>query len=354
MSISCSELLRAYPESLTLAKGDANVLISDVYPSENGKKGAIVFVSNEKHFALALQSGVSALVIPAQFKDKAMPYITDQVLMLSANVPLAMALVIGKFFNPPYPEQESAIHPTAVIHPSVKLGLNVQVGPYCVIGNNTSIGDNSVLHAHVVIEHEVTIGKNTVLLPHVYVGYKTQIGHFCEIKPHSTIASEGYGFAHDQAGKHYRIPQRGIVRIEDHVSIGAQCTIDRATFEETVIGEGTKLDNMIHIAHNTKIGKHCLFAGGTVVAGSAKLGSHLIVGGQSAIGGHLEIVDGVHLAGRSGVSSSILEAGVYGGHPIQPLKDNLRTQTSLRKLTSTIKTVKKIAKQLNIAFDKDN
>ncbi len=351
MSTACSDLLKAFPELLTLAKGDQSTTISDVCPSENGKKGSIVFVSKEKHFALALQAGVAALVIPAQFKDKALPFIKDQVLLLSPNVPLAMALVINKFFNPPYPETDSLIHPTAVIHSTAKIGSNVYIGPYCVIGKNTSVDDNCALHAHTVIEHNVSIGQNSVLLPHVYVGHGTKIGNFCEIKPHSTIASEGYGFAHDEKGRHHRIPQRGIVRIEDHVSIGAQCTIDRATFEETVIGQGTKLDNMVHIAHNTKVGQHCLFAGGSVVAGSAKIGNNVVVGGQSAIGGHLEIADGVQLAGRSAVPSSITEAGVYGGHPVEPLKDHLRTQATLRKLTPLTKAVKKIAKQLNISLD---
>lgn len=349
MSIACSELLSAFPELLTLAKGDKNALIDDVCPSENGKKGSMVFISNEKHFALALQNGVSALVIPSQFKDKALPFITTQTLLLSPNVTLAMALTITKFFNPPYPKPETAIHPTAQIDSSAKIGKNAEIGAYCVIGKNTQIGDNTKLHSHVVIEHNVKIGNNTVIFPYVYLGHGTQVGNSCEIKPHCTIASEGYGFAHDEKGKHYRIPQRGIVIIEDHVSIGANCTIDRATFESTVIGEGTKMDNMIHVAHNAKLGKHGLYAGGSVIAGSAKIGNHVVVGGHSAIAGHLQIADNVQLSGKSGVNSSILEPGVYGGHPVEPLKDYLRTQVSVRNLTSALKDLKKVMKHLNIS-----
>lgn len=348
MSIACSELLSAFPELLTLAKGDKNVLITDVYPSEKAKPGAIVFISNEKHFSLALQSGVAALVIPSQFKDKALPFITTQTLLLSPNVTLAMAQVITKFFNPPYPTPESLIHSTAQIHSTAKIGKNVEVGAYCVIGKNAQIGDNTKLHSHVVVEHDVKIGNSTVIFPYVYLGHKTQVGNFCEIKPHCTIASEGYGFAHDEKGKHYRIPQRGIVIIEDHVSIGAQCTIDRATFESTMIGEGTKMDNMIHVAHNAKLGKHGLYAGGSVIAGSAKIGDHVIIGGHSSIAGHLEIADRVQVSGKSGINSSITEAGVYGGHPIEPLKDHLRTQVSVRKLTSALKDLKKVMKHLNL------
>ncbi len=353
MSIACSELLKAFPELLTLAKGNENVLIEDVTPSEKGKAGSIVFISNEKHFALALQSGVSALVIPAQFKDKALPFITSQTLLLTPNPPLAMAQVITKFFNPPYPENTPAIHPTAQIDSTAKIGKNVEIGAYCVIGRNAEIKDNSKLHSHVVIEHNVKIGANSVIFPHVYIGHGTLIGNFCEIKPHCTIGSEGYGFAHDEKGKHYRIPQRGIVVIEDHVSIGANSTIDRATFEITRIGEGTKMDNQIHVAHNTLLGKHGLYAGGTVIAGSAKIGDHVVVGGHCAIAGHIEIADHVQFAGRSGVSSSVLEPGVYGGHPVEPLKDNLRTQVSLKKLTSALKDLKKVMKHLNLSGDKE-
>lgn len=353
MSTACSEILAAYPELLTLAKGDKSIQIDDVSPSEKGKKGSLVFISNEKHFALALQSGVSALVIPSQFKDKALPFITNQTLLLSPNVPLAMALVIDKFFNPGYPKVESQIHPTAQVHPTAKLGKNVEIGAYCVIAQNAKIGDGTKLHSHVVVEHDVKIGSNTVIFPYVYLGNKTEVGNNCEIKPHCTIGSEGYGFAHDEKGKHYRIPQRGIVVIEDNVSIGANCTIDRATFEVTKIGEGTKMDNMIHVAHNTKLGKHGLYAGGSVIAGSAKIGDHVVVGGHSAIAGHLEIADKVQLAGKSGVNSGISEAGVYGGHPVEPLKDHLRTQASIRKLTQGLKDLKKVMKHLNLTSDKE-
>lgn len=353
MSIACSELLSAFPELLTLAKGDKSVLISDVNPSENGKSDSIVFISNEKHFALALQNGVSALVIPSQFKDRALPFITTQTLLLSPNVTLAMALVITKFFNPPYPKAEHAIHPTAQVHKTAKIGKNVEIGAYCVIGQNAEIGDNTKLHSHVVVEHNVKIGSDTNIFPYVFLGHETQVGNHCEIKPHATIGTEGYGFAHDEKGKHYRIPQRGIVIIEDYVSIGAQCTIDRATFETTRIGEGTKMDNMIHVAHNSKLGKHGLYAGGSVIAGSAKIGDHVTIGGHSSIGGHLEIGNNIQISGKSGVASSITEPGVYGGHPVEPLKDHLRTQVSIRKLTSSLKDLKKVMKHLNLTSDKE-
>lgn len=353
MSTACSELLSTYPELLNIAKGNENVLISDVSPSEKGKSGSIVFISNEKHFALALQNGVSVLVIPTQFKDKALPFITTQTLLISPNVTLAMALVINKFFNPSYPKIETPIHPAAQIHKSAKLEKNVEIGAYCVIGQNVEIGENTKIHSHVVIEYDVKVGTNTVIFPYVFLGHGTLVGSFCEIKPHASIGTEGYGFAHDEKGKHYRIPQRGIVVIEDYVSIGAQCTIDRATFENTRIGEGTKMDNMIHVAHNSKLGKHGLYAGGTVIAGSAKIGDHVTIGGHSSIGGHLEITDNVQISGKSGVPSSIKEAGIYGGHPVEPIKDHLRTQVSIRKLTAGLKDLKKVMKHLNIASDKE-
>lgn len=353
MSTACSVILESYPQLLSLAKGDNNVLIDDVCPSEKGKKGSIVFISNEKHFALALQNGTSVIVIPSQFKDRALPYITHQTLLLSPNVTLAMALVINKFFNPGYPKQEIAIHPTAQVHKSAKLGKNVEIGAYCVIGQNAKIGDNCRIHSHVVIEHNTTIGTDSVILPHVFIGSATQIGNRCEIKPNTTIASEGYGFAHDEKNNHYRIPQRGIVVLEDDVYVGSNCTIDRATFEETRIGQGTKLDNMIHIAHNCKFGKNGLFAGGSIIAGSTVIGDNIMVGGDVAMSGHLNICDNVQIGGRSGITGDVKKPGPYSGYPLEPLKDSLKTLMALKHVSSLIKDVRRIKKHLNLSSDKE-
>jgi UDP-3-O-[3-hydroxymyristoyl] glucosamine N-acyltransferase len=353
MSIACSVILESYPELLSLAQGNDNVLIDDVCPSEKGKKGAIVFINNEKHFGLALQNGSSVLVIPSQFKEKALPFITNQTLLISPNVTLAMALVIDKFFNPPYPKQETQIHSTAQIHKSVKLGKNVAIGAYCVIGENTVISDNSKIHPHSVIEHNVKIGSDTVIFPYVFLGHGTRVGNSCEIKPHCTIGSEGYGFARDEKGKHHRIPQRGIVVIEDRVSIGANCTIDRATFEETKVCAGTKLDNMIHIAHNCKLGEDGLFAAGTMFAGTSIVGNSVVMGGKVAIGGHLEICDNVTIGGKSGITNDIKTPGAYSGFPIETLRDNLKTMASMKHLSSVVRDVRRIMKHLNLSSDKE-
>jgi UDP-3-O-[3-hydroxymyristoyl] glucosamine N-acyltransferase len=182
------------------------------------------------------------------------------------------------------------------------------------------------------------------------LGPRTQIGKNCEIKANTVIGGEGFGFAHDQKGHHHRIPQKGRVVLEDNVYIGSMCAVDRATLEngETRIGEGTKLDNHIQIAHNVKIGKHCVFAGGTVIAGSTTIGNHCVVGGHSSIAGHIKICDQVHLGGRSGVSGSIEKPGAYTGHPLQPLKDHLRSEAYIKRLPALGKAVQIILKKIGL------
>src|SRR5208337_36025 len=216
-------------------------------------------------------------------------------------------------------------HSTAVVHESAILGKDVVLGPYCVIGAEALIGDGCMIGAHTIIENKVRIGARTILHPHVFVGSGCEIGRDCEIHPHTSIGSDGFGYAVDRDGRPRKITQLGNVRIADEVEIGSNCAIDRATLTSTHVRSGTKLDNLCHIAHNCDLGENGLYTAGFMTAGSTKIGRQFVTGGNSVISAHITVADNVVLAGRSTVTNNVTESGAYGGYPLQPLKDALRT-----------------------------
>jgi UDP-3-O-[3-hydroxymyristoyl] glucosamine N-acyltransferase len=264
-----------------------------------------------------------------------------------------MALVKTEYWGREVPLQNpGTVHPTAVIDPSAEIGAGVSIGAYSIIGADVRIGDGVQIDASVIIEAGARIGQGSHLYSHLYIGPRTEIGERCVLMPHSTIGSEGFGFAHDEKGRFYRIPQTGKVVLQNDVEVGANSTIDRATFGVTLIGEGTKIDKQAHIAHNCEIGKHCVLAGKFAVAGSTKIGNHFIAGGRVTVKDGITVTDGVEVAGLAGVHASITTPGQYGGFPIQPVKDALRSGMSLAHLPRIRKDVARIVKHLALPIDK--
>jgi UDP-3-O-[3-hydroxymyristoyl] glucosamine N-acyltransferase len=220
------------------------------------------------------------------------------------------------------------------------------IGPNVVIGKDVQLGERSIIYANTVVETSSTIGEDCIIYSNVTIGYSTQIGNRVTIKSGSVIGGEGYGFAQDSNRKSHRIPQTGIVVIEDDVVIGANNCVDRATYFETRIGRGTKFDNLCHVAHNVKIGEDCLLTAGFIVAGSTTIGNRLIASGQTGILDHLTIVDDVVLVHKPGLSEDILEKGIYAGMPIQPLQSYLKNAAIVRKLTDLRSKVLELEKKL--------
>ncbi len=223
------------------------------------------------------------------------------------------------------------VSPQASISATAKLGPNVAIGPFVTIGEDVVIGSGSTIFQGVSIEAGSAVGNDTIIYPNAVIYDGTQIGRRCIIHAGAIIGSDGYGFTFHN-GKHHKIPQIGIVRIEDDVEIGACTTIDRAALGETVIGEGTKIDNLVQIGHNVKIGKHCLFVSQVGVAGSTELGDYVAVGGQSGIGGHLKIGNHAQIAGGSSVFGDVPEGCKVMGDPAVPIKEHVRKQVAIKRL----------------------
>lgn len=349
MTPTLKQMIDKFPELIKLEMGDSATRIEGLQTPKLASENQMVFLSEPKHLAEASSTQAMTWVIHLKMKDSLEK--KPKNLLISPNPYLAMAMVSKEFFpNKPgvRPVDGHDIHPSAVISSSARLGAGVRVGPGAVIGDRCEIADEAVIGANAVLEPFVKVGARTHIHPLVFVGHSCEIGSDCEIKPNSSIGGEGFGFAQDQKGHHHRITHYGRVIIEDRVHIGANVQIDRGTFEDSRIGEGTKIDNHCHFGHNIQIGKHTIIVGGMLVAGSVQLGSHCVFGGRTTLKGHIKIGDHVHLMGLSSIGKDITEPGQYGGPPIQPVKDILRQRALIPLLPEMRKQILRILKKLEM------
>jgi len=238
------------------------------------------------------------------------------------------------------------IHPTAVVHKSAKIGQDVNLGPYAVIDAGVVIGDKTTIGAFTYIGRDSRVGSECLLYPHVVIRERCTIGNRVIIEPGAVLGGCGFGFTQDEMGRHAKLNQLGTVVIEDDVELGANVTIDRARFEATRIGQGSKIDNLVDIAHGVKVGKHTIIVAQCGIAGSTELGDHVILGGQTGIVGHVKICNQVMVAGRSGVSKSITEPGKYGGVPAMPLNEYNRMAVQLQNIGKLVEEHKALAKRV--------
>jgi len=239
----------------------------------------------------------------------------------------------------------TGLHPSAVVHPSAKLGAGVAVGACAVIEAGAVIGDNTVLYPQTYIGTDTVVGKDCLLYPQVVVRERCKLGDRVIVNSGSVIGSDGYGFVQD-GGVHHKVPQIGRVVIEDDVEIGANNTIDRAALAETRIGAGTKTDNLVHVAHNVKVGKGCLLVGQVGIAGSTTLGDYVVLAGQVAVSDHLQIGSRVVALGQAGISKDTAEGAVVTGTPAQPVREHWKIQALTRKLPELFADVKALKEKL--------
>jgi UDP-3-O-[3-hydroxymyristoyl] glucosamine N-acyltransferase len=303
--------------------GDREKAIASVAPLVSAKGDQISFLSNRKYASRLATTDAGAILVPQELEG------CDARWIRVGDPYFAFAKIMTRWFsNRPLPK---GISPKAVVADSAKLGNNVSLGHFAVIGENVVIGSNVTIFQGVSIEAGSTIGNDCIIYPNVAIYDGTRIGNRCIIHSGVVIGSDGYGFAtHD--GKHHKIPQIGIVRIEDDVEIGAGTTIDRAALGETVIGEGTKIDNLVQIGHNVKVGKHCLLVSQVGVAGSTELGDYVAVAGQSGFSGHLKIGNRVQVAAKSAVLDDVPDDTKVMGSPAVPFTEFARRQAVLKKL----------------------
>ncbi len=316
---------------------------------------SLVFVSDARQLEDALSRRAAILILHRQTTLDAGQSLHSSACMFTVSAIAPAMAVLLKYFDRKAARfvQWGARHPSAVVHETATLGRNVVLGPFCVIGAGASIGDDCYVGSHTAIENDVRIGDRTILHPHVFVGAGCEVGRDCEIHPHTSIGSDGFGYAPDATGKPVKISQLGNVRIHDDVEIGSNCAIDRATLTSTHIRSGTKLDNLCHVAHNCDLGENGLYTAGFMAAGSTTIGRHFISGGNTVVSAHLTVADNVVLAGRSTVTKHVNRSGAYGGYPLQPLKDALRTTANLGRITRMRRDLNKVLRRLDLRGEND-
>ena len=255
-------------------------------------------------------------------------------LLVSANPRLAFTLIRQVYDDyDPRANEWPRIHPSAVLHESVRVPEDAVIGPGVVIGRDVQLGQRVVIQANSVIEHDVVIGDDTIIHARVFVGRSCKIGARVRLKPGCVIGADGFGFVRDDEKRFNRIPQKGIVVIEDDVMISANSTIDRATFSETRISRGCKIDALCHIGHNVFLDEDCLLVAQTGIAGSTRFGKRVLASGQTGVIDHRTVTDDVVLVHRAGVSEDITKPGIYASGPAQPFLEYTRNIAVFRKLS---------------------
>jgi UDP-3-O-[3-hydroxymyristoyl] glucosamine N-acyltransferase len=287
--------------------GDPQTLIRQVGSLERAAAGQITFLSGSKNRNKLAGTRASAVILAPDSEE------LTRLPRIVADNPYAYFARVSQLFNPVV-LQPSGVHASAVVSPTARLGKGVSIGPGCVIGDEVVIGDDSCLYPRVVIYPRCVLGRRVV----IHAG--------------AVIGADGFGVAPD-AGRWVKIPQIGGVRIGDDVEVGANTTIDRGALDDTVIGEGVKIDNQVQIGHNVRIGAHSAVAGCVGIAGSAEIGSHVTIGGAAMIHGHITIVDHVHVSAGTLISRSLLKPGTYTGfYPFEEHEAWRRSAARLRRL----------------------
>lgn len=320
--------------------GNKEEIISGLNTLEEALPGDLSFLANVRYKPLIKKSSASAII--CKEPDDSFP---QKNFLLAPNPSETFQKLLLLFGLKSSTSGFSGLHSTAIIHKSVILGENVTAGPYAVIDQGVEIAAGTVIGAHTFIGAGTKIGKACVLHPHVTIREKCRLGSRVIVQPGAVIGSCGFGYLPDESGKFHKLEQLGIVILEDDVEVGANTTIDRARFKATIIKKGTKLDNLIQIAHNVEIGENNMLAAQTGIAGSTKTGDYVMMGGQVGIVGHVSIASQTKIATRGGVNRS-LDKGVYRGSPVFPIQEYNRQKVHVKRLASYVKKLEELEKRL--------
>ncbi len=325
--------------------GDGELGIERVRGLEEAEAGDLSFFANRRYRRALEDTRAGAVVVEP---DEEVP--AGRTYLRARNAYLAFAKISTLFHPPrePVPEiaPEAAVHPAATVHPSA------QVMPLACVAAGAKVGARTILHPGVVVAEGARVGDDCVLYPNAVVRERCVVGDRCILQPGCVVGSDGFGFAFDPEGeegsgpRHYKVPQAGIAVIEDDVELGAAACVDRATLGRTVVGRGTKVDNLVQIAHNVQVGPLSLLAGQAGIAGSAKLGMGVVLGGQVGVVGHVDIGDGVKVGGKAVVRHDVPPGETLAGDPARGVQDWLKETAALRRLPEILKRVRELEKQL--------
>lgn len=309
-------------------EGNPDIKVNTVAKIEEGQNGALSFLANPKYENYLYTTKSSVVLVNKSFVPSAK---VDATLIKVENAYEAFASLL-RLVDQSRPRKKG-IHTTAIIEATAKIGSDVYIGPYAYIGENSVIGDGCSVYPHVFIGDNTKLGKNCTINPGVKIYHDCLVGEGCIIHAGTVIGSDGFGFAPQSESEYMKIPQLGNVIIEDHVEIGANVTIDRATMGSTIIRKGVKLDNLIQIGHNVEVGENTVMAAQTGIAGSTKVGKNCMFGGQVGIAGHIKIANGTKIGAQAGILGEVKEENtIILGSPAIDYKQFFKSSVIFKKL----------------------
>ncbi|MCK4536068.1 MAG: UDP-3-O-(3-hydroxymyristoyl)glucosamine N-acyltransferase [Desulfuromonadales bacterium] len=318
--------------------GDSSIIICGVASLDSAGSGEITFLSNPKLRSLLPQSEAAAIVVTPKLAEN-----VDKPLLLVGNPYLAFAKLLTFFRVPAF--KAEGISSGADVHPDAEIADNVTICSGCVVGAGARVAQGTILHPNVVIYPGANVGQDCVLHAGAIVREDCHLGERVILQPAAVVGSDGFGFAPDGEA-YFKIPQVGRVIVEDDVEIGASSTIDRGTLGDTRIGRGTKIDNLVQVAHNVQIGENCILVSQVAIAGSTRIGDHSTFGGQSAAAGHLKVGSNVTIAARGGVTNDVADGTSLAGAPAIPHRDWLKASVSMIHLPNLRRDVSKLKQKL--------
>lgn len=312
VSFSAQEIIEIVRPKAT--KGGCESAVEGIAALADAKPGDLSFLGNAKYKAEVPGTAASVVLLPAEHIGEPKP---GQLFLLVENPSAALARICGRIEQGLWPKPSPGVHASAVVAADAVVDPSATVGPLCVVESGAMIGAGVHLQAQVFVGRQARIGAGSWLMPGTVVAAECVLGNRVRLQPGVVVGSDGFGYEFVQ-GRHEKVPQVGHVLIGDDVEIGANSTLDRARFSRTSIGEGTKIDNLVQIAHNVTVGRHCLLCSQVGISGSTRLEDYVVLGGQAGVGGHITLGKGMKAGGQAGITSDVAPGGFVNGTPAIP------------------------------------
>ena len=326
-------------------RGSTRATIRGIASLTDAGEGDLTFLGNVKYKAEVAKTRASVVLLPLEHAGEPQP---DQEFLLVDNPSAALAKICGRIEQTLWPKPAPGRHPSASIDPSAKIAASATIGPQCVVEAGAIVGERAHLQAQVFVGRGAQIGDDSWIMPGVVIAAESQLGRRVRLQPGVVIGSDGFGYEFVN-GRHEKVPQVGNVVIGDDVEIGANTTLDRARFSRTSIGEGTKIDNLVQIAHNVVIGRHCMICAQVGISGSVTVQDYVVLGGQVGVAGHLTIAQGTKVGAQSGINGDTEPGAFLNGTPAIAYNLERRLVVLYRKLPELFKRVDALEAQIRDA-----
>lgn len=312
LAFSAADLIALLTPRAT--RGATDATIRRIAALKDAEPGDLSFLGNPKYKAEVADTRASVVLLPADFEGEPA---AGQLWLLVENPSAALAVLCARLEAALWPRPAAGVHPSAVVHPSARVDPGATVGPLCVIEADATVGAGTVLQAQVFLGRAARVGADCWFMAGAHVATECVVGDRVRLHAGVVVGADGFGYEF-QGGRHAKVPQIGVVEIGDDVEVGANSTFDRARFSRTVVGQGTKIDNLVQVAHNVVIGRHCILCSQVGISGSTTLGDYVVLGGQVGVAGHLRIGGGVQAGGQTGINSDLDPKSFVSGSPALP------------------------------------